>query len=344
MQDARRQTPRQRYARTTLRLLCALALALAGFGEAWAADPCTPATPATTWGQRVAAAACAEHRLWYAPFLDGAGRLASTTVSEAENSKLQDRTTPAWRRVVDYWKATGLLWSMGARPGANECSTAAIDQWPGSAACRAFVIDTPWSAVFVSFAYVRAGVPGFAPSASHVDFVHQALRGDAASPLRYADPDAEAPAVGDLLCFTRGLSAPMGAPAFRAQLQRDGGALAMHCDVVVAADRASGALYTVGGNVLQGVTMRTLRVNRSGALWGLPRKTSTPVDCRPGSDRACTFNRQDWVALLKLEPKAAPPPPAATCCTLCPLPMPAGMTRCPATAPTAPVVPPPTRP
>jgi hypothetical protein len=111
--------------------------------------------------------------------LDGAGRLASTTVSEAENSKLQDRTTPAWRRVVDYWKATGLLWSMGARPAANECSTAAIDQWPGSAACRAFVVDTPWSAVFVSFAYVRAGVPGFAPSASHVDFVHQALRGGA---------------------------------------------------------------------------------------------------------------------------------------------------------------------
>ena len=89
--------------------------------------------------------------------------------------------------------------------------------------------------------------------------------------------------------------------------------------------------------MLQGVTMRTLRLNRSGRLWGLPRKTSTPVACRPGADEACSFDRQDWVALLKLEPKAPPPAPVSpACCTLCPLPMPAGMQRCPAPA-TAPL-------
>jgi hypothetical protein len=167
-----------------------------------------------------------------------------------------------------------------------------------------------------------------------VDYVRQALRGDPGAPYRLADPDAETPAMGDLLCFTRGLPAPLGPAMFRDTIARDGSGIAMHCDIVVESDPAHGSLYTVGGNVLQGVTMRTLRLNRNGRLWGLPRKTTTPVACRPGADEACSFDRQDWVALLKLEPTTPPPPPSApatpACCTLCPLPMPAGLQRCPA--------------
>ena len=332
--DAIRNTSRTR------QWLLALALAWCGLHAARAAEPCSVAAPPpTTWGERVAAAACAEHRLWYSPFLDERGRLATMRIAEAENVRLQDGTTPAWRRVVDYWKSTGLLTAMASHPGAYEC-TNAIDVWPGSAACRAFVIDTPWSAVFVSFAYVRAGVPGFSPSASHFDFSRQALRDSAYSPFRMADPDVERPAVGDLLCFTRGLNTPMGAAGFRKYLEHNGDALAMHCDIVVAANAGGdGRLYTVGGNVLQGVTMRTLQLNRNGEIWGLPRKTSTPIPCRPDASEACNFDRQDWVVLLKLEPKAAAPPPqpATNCCTLCPLPMPAGVQRCP--APVAPVLP-----
>jgi hypothetical protein len=317
-------------------VLLLAALGLLGCHRARAGEPCAIATPpATTWGQRVAAAACAEHRLWYSPFLDENGRLASISVAEAENSRLNDRTTPAWRRVVDYWKGTGLLYGASGRPGASECGMG-LDAWPGSAACRAFVVDTPWSAVFVSFAYVRAGIPGFAPSASHYDFIRQALRGGPDSPLRFADPDKEAPAVGDLLCFTRGQSAPMGPAGIRALVERNSDNIAMHCDIVVSID--DGLLYAVGGNVLQGVTMRTLHVNRTGALWNLPHRGTMPAICRPGAAAACTFNRQDWVALLKLEPKASAPPPVINCCTLCPLPMPADMRRCP--APTAPLVPP----
>ena len=57
------------------------ALAWAGMREARAAEPCDAATPpAATWGGRVAALACAEHRLWYSPFLDEYGRLASIGV------------------------------------------------------------------------------------------------------------------------------------------------------------------------------------------------------------------------------------------------------------------------
>src|SRR6478735_11877760 len=127
----------------TMRALMALTLALGftSWGTARAAEPCSVAAPPpTTWGERVAAAACAEHRLWYSPFLDERGRLASTRVSEAENARLQDGTSVAWRRVVDYWKGTGLLTSFTGRPGAYECGYA-MDTWPGSAACRAFVVD-----------------------------------------------------------------------------------------------------------------------------------------------------------------------------------------------------------
>jgi len=128
----------------------------------------------------------------------------------------------------------------------------------------------------------------------------------------------------------------MGPLGFRRYIDRNGHApLAMHCDIVVAANAdGDGKLYTVGGNVLQGVTMRTLHVNGKGELWGLPRRTTAPTVCRPDANTACSFDRQDWVALLKLEPKAsAPPPTTPSCCTLCPLPMPVGMRRCPAAPP-----------
>jgi hypothetical protein len=320
--------------------LLLVALAWIPWRQAQAVEPCSvSAPPATTWGQRVAAQACAEHRLWYSAFLDEQGRLASFSVAEADNSQLNDGRTPAWRRVVDYWKGTGLLYGMSGRQGANDCGMGAY-AWPGSAACRAFVVDTPWSAVFVSFAYVRAGVPGFAPSASHYDFLRQALNSGPDSSLRYADPDRDAPAVGDLLCFTRGQDSPMGTARMRAYVANNGDNIAMHCDIVVAID--DGKLYTVGGNVLQGVTMRTLHVNRNGQLWNLPHRTGTPAVCRPGASQACTFNRQDWVALVKLEPKTPPPAPVQNCCTLCPLPMPPDMRRCPAqtAAPIVPAAPP----
>jgi hypothetical protein len=127
----------------------------------------------------------------------------------------------------------------------------------------------------------------------------------------------------------------MGPERMRAYVAGNGNSIAMHCDIVVAID--DGKLYAVGGNVLQGVTMRTLHVNRNGKLWNLPHRTGVPVVCSPAASQACTFNRQDWVALLKLVPKAAPPAPVQNCCTLCPLPMPPDMRRCP--APTTPAFP-----
>ena len=83
----------------------------------------------------------------------------------------------------------------------------------------------------------------------------------------------------------------------------------MHCDIVVAANPGGdGRLYLVGGNVLQGVTMRVLPLNRGGAIWGLPQRARVPrCVASPASEAACSFNRQDWVALAEARTVASAP-------------------------------------
>ncbi|QNP40663.1 DUF2272 domain-containing protein [Lysobacter solisilvae (ex Woo and Kim 2020)] len=287
-----------------------------------------------SYASRIAQVACAENALWFGPFIDTQGRLASITVSEGERLRLQDGATPAWQRVADYWKGSGLLSQMANFPGASDCSVGGGSHFQTSS-CRAFLSDTPWSAVFVSFVMARAGVPGFNPSASHIDYIRDAYRYPAASPYVLADPDATMAAAGDLLCFSRGRS-DIGANGFRDFLASGSGGMNMHCDIVVAANPdGDGKLYLVGGNVLQGVTMRVLPLNRTGAIWGLPRRIAAPGACQPGSEGPCSFNRQDWVTLMKLKPLPVPnhlapiPTTPPQCCTQCPLPLPEHLRRCP---------------
>ena len=290
-----------------------------------------------SYASRIAAIACAENALWYAPFIDAQGRLASMTVAEGERLRLQDGSTPAWQRVAGYWKGSGLLSQMAGFPGAADCSFISGD-FAQNAACRAFLTDTPWSAAFVSFVMNRAGVPGFVSSASHLDYVRDAYRSPQTSPYALYDPDTASPAAGDLMCFARGRDA-IGAQGLRDFLASGSGdGINMHCDIVVAASPGGdGKLYLVGGNVLQGVTLRVLPLNRNGLVWSLPRRIGAPRDCQPVNEAPCSFNRQDWVALMKLKPLPAPSGPAPllpssqpACCTACPLPLPVGMQRCPA--------------
>ena len=302
-----------------------------------AQGPCaaTPTPSAGDTAARIAAIACAEHELWYAPFIDESGRLASMRVAEAEGLRLRDGTTPAWHRVAAYWRGSGVRWPAPGLPPDADCGPHGTGV--GAALCRSFLVDTPWSAVFVSWVLTQAGVPGFGPSFRHVDYVRAALRDGNAGPYRLADPDAEPPAVGDLLCFTRSPSPVMGAQGFRQWLGRPfAGMLPMHCDIVVATSGWRARL--VGGNVLQGVTMRILPLNRLGRFWSLSRRSAGDAECHPSNPAACNFNRQDWVALLKLNPHANVPapgsaPPAGPCCVICVLPIPEGMKRCPTDMP-----------
>src|SRR5690606_3830227 len=79
--------------------------------------------------------------------------------------------------------------------------------------------------------------------------------------------------------------------------------LAMHCDIVVAAnpdnDRTA---YLVGGNVLDGVTMRLLPLSPGGQFADLPMRSPTTPECSPDVPSACDANRQDWAVMLQLKP------------------------------------------
>jgi len=305
-----------------------------------AGNLCERIPQSPSYASRIALLACTENAIWYGPFIDAQGRLASLTVAESERLRLQDGT-PAWQRVADYWKGSGLLAQMTGFPGAADCSVSAGSAGNGhlqSASCRAFLTDTPWSAAFVSYVLTRAGLPGFTASASHIDFVRAAYRHPEASPYVLSDPDSTTPTAGDLLCFARGRE-PIGAQGLRDFLANgSGNGLNMHCDIVVAANTdGDSRLHLVGGNVLQGVTLRVLPLNRNSVIWGLPRRMGVQSDCGPGNESVCSFNRQDWVALLKLKPLPAPSdmlvlptvPPQPRCCTQCPLPMPPDLKRCP---------------
>lgn len=323
-------------------LVCVLLLVSSA--AAGAADVCPrlrSQPSAADVATRIAAAACNENLQWFRPFIDSKGRLASATLSEAESSRLQDGATETWRRTASYWRDTGLLARMSGFPGANECADPYGGSYP-AVACRAFIVDNPWSAAFVSYVMMKAGVPGFRPSPSHYDYVRDAYAAPDQSPFQYLDPANAQASAGDLLCAVRSEHRIYGYAGLAAALAEHSGALNMHCDIVVAIDPdGDGKAYLVGGNVQQGVTMRLLPVNRNGQFWPLPQRSDTEVECSPDTESACDMSRLDWAVLLKLKPAAAlsqlPPPlplapsspgvPPPSCCVQCVLG--SGVPRCP---------------
>ncbi|WP_202843770.1 DUF2272 domain-containing protein [Luteimonas saliphila] len=273
---------------STLLLLATTALATAAPASARAADPCPQLraqADARDVATRIAAIACQENHAWFRAFIDADGRAGGLAVYEAENDVLADGT-PAWRKVAGYWNGSGL-------PGS--CTAA-------SSACRNFVVDTPWSAAFVSWVMRRAGVPGFAASARHFDYVRAAWREAGGSPYRMAAPHADAPDVGDLLCYVRANAHRLGHGGLVERLDAGAG-LAMHCDIVVAAE-AGGMAWLVGGNVQQAVTLRMLRLDAQGRFADLPLRDAADPPCSPDAPAQCNLNRQDWAALLKLRRSA----------------------------------------
>lgn len=328
------------------RLLQAFAVLglLATAGTAAAADQCPvlrSQQSAAEVATRIAAVACDEHIRWRRPFIGTDGRLAGAVVWEGEAAGLQEGGSP-WRQVAAYWQTSGLLAQMGYKPGASDCGYATANAGYPGLGCRGFVIDNPWSAAFVSWVMQRAGVPGFVSSASHYDYVRAARSNPGGSPYQFLDPGGAAPGVGDLLCYVRGARV-YGHQGVVAAIDGGANGLAMHCDIVVAANPGNdGKAYLIGGNVQQAVTMRVLNLNATGHFWGLPRRGEGDVQCSPDTPAACDANRQDWAVLLKLKPQAqlaqlgpvAPPaflpkmPQGQTCCVNCVLG--SGVPRCPA--------------
>ncbi len=304
--------------RLTMRLLVLTTLMLAGW-SAHAGDPCPllrAQVEADDPATRLAAAACEEHQRWHRPFIDERGRYAGSTVREAETALLTSGEQ-AWRRVAGYWQGAGLLPRLLHRPGADGCADAPFATQP-SATCRALLVDVPWSAAFVSWTARRARLPGFNGSPSHVDYVRDAYRAPEANAYRVADPVTTAPARGDLLCYVRAADRVFGFAGLAALLASEDGGLGMHCDLVVGgAEAGDGTAYLVGGNVLDGVTMRMLPLGAGGRFAGLSMRTLGDPPCTPETPAMCDANRQDWAVLLQLRPTGelaalSPAPPLVT--------------------------------
>ncbi len=276
-----------------MRLFAALLIACAWWFAATpavASDPCPQLrmqAGTADVATRIAAIACQENHAWFRGFIDADGRSGGQVVYEAENDVLADGT-PAWKKVASYWSGSGL-------PG--DCGTT-------GPACRHYVVDTPWSAAFVSWVMRRAGVPGFTASARHADYVRAAWRQPARVPYRLASPQDAAPEAGDLLCYVRAQPRTLGHGGLIDRL--DGGAgLPMHCDIVVGAT-PGGMAWLVGGNVQQAVTLRMLRLDEHGRFADLPLRDAADPPCSPDAPAQCNLNRQDWAALLKLNLETPP--------------------------------------
>jgi len=275
--------------------LCALSL------DAAAAEACDvpPRFGLSPLAVSIRNTACNEHRLWYRPFIDREGRAASLAVTEAESEHLADNGLIAWQRVAGYWRESGTLNAMGSLPGASSCIAPLGSRYTDSD-CRG---------------RGRAGFPVFKPPPRHIDYIRQAYNGT--SPYRLTDPATEKPAPGDLLCFLRDRRETLShAGLVQALGNGSVGHWKSHCEVVVSANMGGDqTLYLVGGNVMNTVAMRMLKLDRAGRI-ELPAARSAESDgiaamCTPGREEECSFNRQDWAALLKLTAGAAVPAPAA---------------------------------
>ena len=131
--------------------------------------------------------------------------------------------------------------------------------------------------------------------------------------FRVRDPLTTPMQVGDLLCYVRESRRVFGASGFRQWLDEhynDDQSLKTHCDIAVGVTK--NRAYTVGGNVVQAVTMRELKLNARGALsvkYTLPMRGGSWLadalsednepSCRLDALAQCNMNRQDWVALLR---------------------------------------------
>lgn len=289
---------------------------------------------------RMAAIACNEHALWYRPFIDRNGRMASGVMTEGEARPVDDGYTPAWQRVARFWRDAGLLGQMSQLPGAQDC-VAPVNEGLQAAMCRSFVIDHAWSAAFLSWVMRQARLPGFRSSASHIGYVRDAYQRPDTSAYRFTDPRRTKPATGDLLCYVRHDGRVYGHDGLRA-VAATGDGLDMHCDLVVAVNPGNDSTaYLIGGNVQQSVTMRLLPLNRNGEFWNLPQRSGGEAPCTPDNEAGCNHNRQDWAVLLQLKPADAlarlpgglppsdpfPPRQPSRCCVNCVVG--SGVPRCP---------------
>ncbi len=312
-------------------LLCLLASVLPN--TAAAASPACAATArrAPTDARILGAVdeARRQHQFFGGQTIERNGGMFEVGHHEAEWGRTAGESTASWERVAAFWQALPeveppvLVTSVG-RVGLEEVSPAPTPAGTAptraevavrEALLRAAIVDTPWSAVFISYLMKTAGFSPaeFAFSDSHVDYVRAALDASAAEAagrqaphaFRACDAATTRPRAGDLLCATRATTArtvKFGALPAALAARAPGQAFPMHCDLVVRADAGGDAkLEAIGGNVVQSVTLARMALNAdkvlSGAyMAGAGRQGNCASRARPCRGH---MSRRPWLVLLQ---------------------------------------------
>ncbi len=198
------------------------------------------------------------------------------------------------------------------------------------AALRAAIIDTSWSAAFISYVIRQSGVAAnaFQFSNAHRAYIYDAfaasaaeLTNEAGDRLYRACPlTTTRPRAGDLICQQREPAlADASDEAVRERIRAELGGSTdarsvrrTHCEVVAHIDARARKMYTIGGNVNQAVTARKLNLRRDlkfsaaqkghcggSGQWTLPQPSAHPPHAPSLADK-CSLNDKKWFVLLQL--------------------------------------------
>ncbi|HEX2547192.1 MAG TPA: DUF2272 domain-containing protein [Ramlibacter sp.] len=268
-----------------------------------------------------------QHELFGGQTIERSGGLFRLGHNEAESTRNGGQA--AWERVAGFWRAVSegdpavLTTSIGRMARSEAARAAASAAAEGSrldvavreSLLRAAIVDTPWSAAFISHVIKTAGFSRaeFEFSGSHADYVRAALDASAAEPAgrpathawRACDLATTRPRAGDLLCATRASTAGTGrfealSAAMAARSAAQG--FPMHCDLVVRSDEGGDAkLEIIGGNVVHSVTLSHLTLNARKVLSDQYISDAAPrADCpRWGLSCGDHLSRRPWLVLLQ---------------------------------------------
>jgi hypothetical protein len=325
----------------------------------------TATKPPSEFGQRIAQTANDEFALFGGHRIDSSGRLFRFGLTEAKHEEGDGSARQAslghlgWWRVMKYWRAlygddtpdklevrgyrdaststqdtqaAALFRTTAAQllRAAEGVSDPAAREILREAAFRAAIIDTPWSAAFISYVIRQSGVAdkAFRFANAHRVYIYDAfatsaaeLTNGAGGQLYRACPiTTTRPRVGDLICNQREpafANASDEAVRERIRAELGGGTEARsirrtHCEVVAYIDAPARKMYVIGGNVLQAVTATKLNLRRDlkfsaaqkadcggPAQWTLPASAGHPPRASNLTDK-CSLSDKKWFVLLQL--------------------------------------------
>ena len=322
------------------------------------------AKPPGELGRRIAKTAIDEFRSFGGHEVDNNGRLFRFGLTEAEHEQDDGGGRPAevgrlgWWQVMKYWRslygeaAPEKLEVQGYRDASILLKeTDATEILRGTAsdilraadgvsdpqsreilregALRGAVIDTPWSAAFISYVIRHAGVAptAFQFSNAHRAYIYDAFTASAAEMTNEAGeriyracPVATRPRPGDLICFQRepsmaGESDDSVRERIRTELAGNSATRSVrraHCDVVAHVDAPARKVYSIGGNILQSITARKMNLHSRGlkfsaeqkgrcggpGQWTLPQSGGGAA--AGVASEKCSLNDKKWFVLLQL--------------------------------------------